>query len=206
MPKSNVVRVQVHYYSPQSLAAGLALNPLVPSNLGTAVASVSDGYEYYRWRKLKFRIFAATTPGAASVVAGYPNAFPASIAALMETPPAVLHLSSSETVWSRWVVVPPEFYKGPFEWYHTRLGTYDVTEVYACSAAFAGTGTAVIHFELVGEMEFKDIVNTSSTPLMVQLRARIRAEQALQAAEERHKRLMQALQAPSKTAGTNSAE
>jgi hypothetical protein len=65
---------------------------------------------------------------------------------------------------------------GPLPWYHTRAGTFDVTESVPATLCYGGNGTDNIHVWFSGVIEFKDPIPTSSTPVVMALRAKVREE------------------------------
>lgn len=166
--------VDVHFFWNVTLVAGAENLPLRPDNFGSAVVSISDGYDFFRWRRLKFRVFALSAALTGAVCSGSPNVPPTTSADLGQLPASVLHNGPLETMWSRWVTVPPGVFLGPLPWYHTRLGTFSVTEVNPCLLLASGTGTDTAFIEVVGVMEFKDVIPTSATPAAVKLRAEAR--------------------------------
>lgn len=192
--------VAAHLLLSQTLAAGLSSFHADPNSFGTGVQSISDAFELYRWRKCKFRVFAATTGAAVCALAGYPNTFPASNVGVMESVAAVTHLGPVETQWSRWVTVPREVLAGEFPWYHTRLGTFTTAETYAWSLGFAGTGTNIVNVEILGEIQFKDLVNTSATPMAIAHRRQERDEAARLAQEAKRAEVLTLIAAGSAAA------
>jgi len=184
MNKSPIVRVPFHFYGTIVLAGGVATLQVRPDLFGSGLLSISDAYQNFRVPRLAFRIFANAAPAAAGVVTGDPNTAPNSLASIMELMDAVVHQSTLETVWSRWVRVDKKVLAGPFPWYHTRAGTFDPTESIPALMCFAGTGTDNIQLEVIGLMEFKDICATADTPAAVELRRRAR-ELVTQAGREK---------------------
>ncbi len=186
---SKVAKEECHFFSAQTLSAGAQQLQLTPSSMGTSIQSVSDGFALFRIRSLRFRIFAFTGGCAAGVITSNPNAGPTgSRAILMELPDAVNHEASLQTVPTEWIHVRKATVAGPFEWYHTRAGTYDVTEYVPCTMFFVGSGTNVVNVEIRCMFEFKDPVPTSSTPMAVTLRKQIRLaedEEVVRAVRER---------------------
>ncbi len=168
--------VPFHVISQANLVAGALQLALRPDNLGTSLASISDGYELFRFRSFRFRIFAFTTAGNAGVVTSVPNSPPTTTLGIGELLDSVQHEAALETRWSKWVQVQISTLTGPFPWYHTRLGTFDPTEAAPATFCFAGTGTAAIAYEAYGVVQFKDVAPTAATPLALELRASLRKE------------------------------
>lgn len=172
-----------HYYAPQAMAAGVASIQINPASLSSAILGISDGFSLFRVKKLRFRILALTSGCAVGLITSSPNANPATRTAVMELHEAVDHETGFETQWSRWVTGLKSTIAGPLPWYHTRAGTYDVTEYCPCLLAFVGSGTNVCNIEIYGVLEFKDEVPTASTPQEFALLRQFRAARDRDVAE-----------------------
>jgi len=173
--KSAYTSETAHYFASVALAAGVAALSIAPQFLGTSIAAVSDGFTLFKIKSLKFRIFALSGGAACGVMASIPNTAPnTSRGVLMELLDAVDHEAGSQTQWSEWVHVRRATYAGPLEWYHTRTGTYDTTEVVPCSMYFSGTGTNIVNLEIFASFQFKDPAPTAATPMALALRSQIK--------------------------------
>ncbi len=173
--RQQTVRVPFRFIYVGTLVAGVVNSGLRPDVLSTSLSSISDAYELYRLNKLKFRILPVTSstgPQAVGVVTSFPNTIPASLAQISELIDGVQWGgAATETQPTRWISVRKQVLAGPQSWYHTRAGTYDVTETICCTLCAAGTGTQVVNVELLGEFEFKDIAATANTPKALPLRS-----------------------------------
>ncbi len=180
---------EAQYFFLQTLSGGAGSFGPIPANLGTSIQSVSDGYDLFRIRALKFRIFALTGGAAAACISSVPNTVPtASRTQLMEILESVDHEGPAQTVWSEWVHVRPPTFSGPFPWYHTRTGTFDVTEYQPCTIYFAGTGTNTVQVQIRVVYDFRDPIPTVSTPMEIAMRKELlllRSEQSRQQLKEK---------------------
>lgn len=191
--KSQTDDVFVRFLYAVNLVAGAANLVLSPSQLGSAIVSVSDGFDFFRWKRLRFRLFASTTPSFAGVVSGSPNVPPTIAGDIMQLQAAVTHLGPLETQWSRWVTVPKGVISGPLPWYHTRVGTFSVTEANPCVLVVGGTGTNAINVELEGVLTFKDPIPTSATPVALLYRQKARDEEVRALTQRERDRLLKLL-------------
>ena len=171
---SKVVSVQFHSIGTVTLASGSSIVSVRPDNFGTSLASVSDGYELFRVTQLRLRIFAKTGVASTGVVSSVPNTSPTTLSQNGELLDSVQHEGPLETMWSRWLSVRKDTLRGPFEWYHTRAGTFDATESAPATICHAGTGTNTIDVEYYGTMQFKDPAATANTPAALEIRAQLR--------------------------------
>ncbi len=188
-----IVTCPFRYFNTLNLTAGTVVLQFNPGFLGTSIVSVSDGYSLFRIKKLKFRILALTTAASAAFLPSVPNTLPATNATNMEGVASIFHAGPVETVFSPWVSVPAAVFSGPLPWYHTRPGTFDVTEVYPCVLNILGTGTNSLYVDIEGTFQFKDPLTTNSTPMIDQLRRQIRDEEARILLEKERNRLLKIL-------------
>jgi hypothetical protein len=200
MPKQNkgkMVVVPFHYLAAFTLAGGTFGFVVRPDNFSTALSSISDAYELFCVKRLKFRIFAKATAAAVGVVGSVPNTQPSTIPQVMELLDSVQHEATLETKWSDWVNVRKEELAGPFAWYHTRAGTFDVTESAPCTVSMGGTGTAAIDIEFRGVFMFKDTAATADTPMAAALKRRLREDRAAREADVLRARVLGIIAPPS---------
>jgi len=176
---SDVVNsVWAHFFNPLVLVAGSNQVALAPSFLGTSISSTSDGYSLFRIRSMWFRILALTTGAAAGVITSFPNTLPSTRNLVMELVDAVDHEAGAQSNWTEKVRVHKAVLAGPFPWYHTRQGTFDISEVVPAVLQIVGTGTAVVLVEIMIDFEFKDPVPTASTPAELAMLREFRALRA----------------------------
>lgn len=148
---------------------------LYPQVLPTRVATQSDVWSLFRITRFRFRIKAATLLAVAGVVTSRPNTLPNTQADIGELLDSVPDLGALTFAWSSWVTVSSATLHGPFDWYHTRPGTYDITEyVPATLCGWTSGATDVTYLEFEGSIEFRDPVAQANTPLLSELRLRIR--------------------------------
>ncbi len=169
-----------HGLATVALVAGannLAFNPAVTTRL----ASIGDAYQLYRLVRLRFRLqlpdSAPTAAQAAAWATGIVDTPPTTAAQAMEIVNSC-YLSIRSTVPSQWVEVPPTDLRGPFPWYKTVQGTPDTSEEIVGYVFLTGSGTNSVLLEFEGDMQFKEGIAPANTPAAVELRRRLREEQA----------------------------
>ncbi len=148
-----------------SLTAGTLTVALQPSTFNQ-IASLADGYEFYRITRLKFRLQRSGT------LTG--NLAMCYVAGVTDTPPNTFALAGSAldcaiqttttTVPSQWVSVPPSRLKTYQAWCKTIVGTPDPSVENWGNLFFGGTGTDSFVYEIVATYEFRVICNTGLTP------------------------------------------
>jgi predicted enzyme related to lactoylglutathione lyase len=181
-----------------TLAAGannVAMNPSLASRL----SALADAYEFYRLRKLKFRVHPNGTQSnmvAAVFQAGVVDTAPTTVLQCSEGVNSTFN-GSRATVPSAWCEVAPEDLKGAFPWYKSVQGTPDTSEEIVGYIYLAGSTTESISLEVRGVMEFKQSIAPANTPMEVELRARLRQERQAAAATREREVLLKALSPPS---------
>jgi len=175
--KNEVVTVPFHFFNSAALVAGSQSTVIRPDSFGTSLSSISDGFSLYRVLKFEFKILSVTSTAAVGVITSVPNTLPATVASVSELCDSTVHLGPLQFVWSEWVTVNTKVIAGPLPWYHTRAGTFDLTESVCATLVFAGSGTNVVNIMYRGVFQFDDPVPTSATPAQVALRIKVREEQ-----------------------------
>ena len=134
--------------STQTSAANVWSLNIIPAILPGRVATESDVWGLFRITRFRFRIKAATLLAVAGVVASRPNTLPSTQSDVGELLDSVPDLGALTFVWSSWVNVSPVTLRGPNPWYHTRQGTYDITEyVPAVLCGWTSGATDVTYLE-----------------------------------------------------------
>ncbi len=182
--------------STQTSAANVWTLLLGPAFLGTRVATESDAWSFYKLTRFRFRIKSATLLAVAGVVSSRPNTLPATQADIGELLDSVPDLGALTFVWSAWVNVRPETLMGPLPWYHTRTGTYDATETVAATlCGWTSGATDVTYLEYEGDIVFRDPVAINNTPMIAELRLRIRELEQADAKKHARDRLLTLMKA-----------
>ncbi len=190
---AKVVTIPFHQINQEVLAAGVLSGPIRPDQFGTSLNAVSDGYELFRVTSLRFRVFSLASGCIAGVVTSVPNTVPSSSAQIGELLESVQHNGTKETTWSRWVNVRKDTISGPFNWYHTRVGTFDVTEAAPATVCYAGTGTETLAVEWSGVMQFKDPAAIANTPAQLALVRELRVQREIEAKERLKQQVLEAM-------------
>ncbi len=206
MPKSKkranstVMSFHVALSTQSSVGGSWSIN-LTPAVLGGRVAQESDVWALFKITQFRFRIRCPAGLGVAGMVTSRPNTLPSNQADVGELLDSVADLGTNVSVWSAWVNVSPVTLAGPFGWYHTRQGTYDITEYVAatlCGWTIGVTDTTYLEYQ--GTIAYRDPVPTNATPMIAELRRRIRQMEEDEAKKAGRDRLMLALAYnPSKT-------
>lgn len=185
-----------HVLSISAQTAGAFSTPLSPTTVGsTRAAAAADEWAHFRVKRLRFRLHpsvAATVPQAFGYVGGIQDTPPATVATVCELlPSCFISLNTTangnkQTVPTEWVNVPKPDLAGPLPWYKSIPGGADATEEAPGLLVGAGTGTENLYIELRGVFEFKTSVAPANTPLVLELKAKVREERvALEKDRER---------------------
>ncbi len=169
-----------------TLTSGASLIQISPNSF-PRVTTLADTYALYRFRDLKFRILpdtAITAMQSAVFQPGVVDTVPANVAAAMQGLNAVA-LPIRQVVPTNWVELNQKDLASYTPWLKTAFGTVDPDQEIQGNIFLNGTGSEVVTVELRGVVDFKNPINTGSTP---EVRAR------LVAAEK--KRLLNILSAP----------
>jgi len=185
-------RVSFKFFSVVALSAGTSTLPLRPDQFGTAISSVSDGFDLFRVVSFRMKIVDGTAPCAAAVIGSVPNTLPSTRTTICEIIDSCVHGGPTMTVPAGFTVRPATL-NGPLPWYHTRAGTYDVTESVPATIVFGGGASDNVSVWYSGTFEFKDPIPTSSTPLALECRIRLRDERERIAHEQARLAILRAL-------------
>lgn len=147
-----------------------------PAGLGSRVLSVADGYEFYKVKKLEFRLEPATTGATASrtgtqaacFIAGITDVAPGNYQLASEVVEHVL-LANAQTTPSEWCRVPKSILSGYMPWYKTIVGTPDASVELQGVIYIINGGADSCQVHVRGVISFKAGVPTSSTPMVRQL-------------------------------------
>ncbi len=192
--KADTATIEFSAYAQVTLVSGANNLALNPANY-TRLSSIGDAYEFYRLKRLKFRIHPGSSLGSDQVVAF--------LAGVIDTPPSTVAQASevvnstilalSATVPSSWVDVPEMDLRGSFPWYKTVQGTSDTAEEVVGYLFCTGGTTNIVKLEIRGQFEFKEAVAPANTPLAIELRKKIREERARLASEKERENLLKVI-------------
>ncbi len=132
----------------------------------TRVLAEADGYELYRFTKLKFRLIDTVNAYlAAAYFPGVTDTAPTSETQICANPQHTF-LGVNQTVPSGWVTLGKEL-RGYEPWYKTIAGTPDpAQEIQGNIFITASSSTVAFHIQIKGVIEFRGPVPTGSTPAM----------------------------------------
>jgi len=162
------------------------------NNLSPRMVNEADAWALWRLKALRYRLRHATTlTGVQGMcyIAGVTDAGPGTVTALSENH-AYTVLMPTDTVPSPWVKVPKALLGGYEVWYKTVPGSPETADEQPGAIFLAGTGTDVVSYEVDFTIEFRDAVNTGSTPAELMLRASLRENAAQRRAAEERRRLL----------------
>jgi len=171
-----------------------------PTGLSTRMLAIADNYCAFRLRALKFRLLPNTNVTNninVGYVGGVQDTPPTTEAQIMELENAVtlaVGTSSAASVPTEWVKVPLNELAGVFPWYKTVPGAADVTEELPGQIIVRCNGTSQLaNLEIRGVMEFKDPLDAGNTPVLSDLKLKIRAEVSRIAADKKRDELLKTL-------------
>ncbi len=161
------------YLLTSTLSAGKATVDLNPTTLGSGrLVGVADGFALYRLVKARFRLInnnTGVTAGSiqgACILPGITDTAPSNAVQVCVVPGHTI-LGAGSTIPSKWVTVSGAAIKGPLPWYKTVPGTPDPFDESQCSLFIVGTSSDTYAVEIQLWYEFRDPVETNSTPALV---------------------------------------
>lgn len=147
----------------------LPLSPL----LSDILSNQANNFAYYRFIRLKFRIrknqsgdgTPVPTDGACCFYSGVPDATPGTLSTISSVSDSV-YWARIQTAPSEWCSVPPTTLLGKQPWYKAVAGTPEAVEELQGYLLFVGSGTVsgTVTYEIRGQVEFKDQVDSTATP------------------------------------------
>lgn len=173
---------------------GVSLQP--NNNLSPRLVAEADAWALYRVLDLKVRLHprnAVTADQVVGVLGANQDTTPATFLQVTELLNAQV-LSADSTVPADWVKPSRSELAGMLPWYKTVAGAADTNEE-APGAIFVASTAAADNFylEIRGVYEFKTSLATANTPLLVQLRERVREDMKKQRAQKERDRLISVL-------------
>ncbi len=187
-----------HVMTSVTLAAASASVAVQPANLGARILTEADAWALYRLKSFRFRLYPVPAIAAADAMGwadSVPDTLPNTIGTIGVLVPSVLQ-TAGQSIPTEWMSIPAKSLQGPFPWYKTVAGTADVTEEVVGTLCFAGGATDTLYYELRGEIEFKGALPTTSTPLALELRSKLREERRNALLERERKELLKVFSLP----------
>jgi len=161
----NIMNFAVRDVRTITLIGGNSTFTLTPSQFNGST-SLYDIYEFWRIKRLRYRLH----PNAASRTAIQVAAYVAGIVDSGFTPGMLLQLNTAAilatqaTLPSAWRTVPPSALASYMTWYKTVQGTPDPAEEQQGNVFLSGAGVEVVTMEIEVVYEFRTLVNTGLTP------------------------------------------
>ncbi len=201
MAHEKPVKVPFHYIKAYTLSGGATSENVAPASF-PRLGTIADGYALYRFTELKYRIVPDSTITARQTACYIPGAVdtpPSSSSQASEILEAVC-LGTRQTTPSDWGKCQPRDLTSYLPWYKTVVGSPDPIVEIQGALFMVGTGTEQVVVEYRGICEFKNPIDTASTP-------QLRQEKLLAMERERLLRILASGGPTSSTAqvGLNSA-
>lgn len=175
--RAGSIRLNFRAYVALTLAGGLSNVNLAPTSTGLGIArltTASDVFEKYRFTRVKFRLICDTgsTTGDSVICFMGKTLATSGVATLLQAYETNCYsfVSTKQTVHGQWCSIPKTILRGMLPWYQTQggNGASDTEEDNQGVFYLVGSGTATLHFEIVGTIELATPADPTNTPMAVE--------------------------------------
>ncbi len=162
-----VRRIGFHYVVASSLSSGSGGATLIPSQF-PQLDVIADSFALYRFADLKIRLLPNATRTGLQSAGYYPGQtdVPPANGVLASVPLSAVCLGATQTTPTEWCPIDKLDLQGYLPWYKTKVGTPAQEFETQGTVYVAGANAEGFALEMRGVIEFKNPVNTTSTPML----------------------------------------